>query len=431
MSDTLKSFKDLKLIEQLVEACDKLGFKQPTEVQAESIPYALEGRDLIALAQTGSGKTAAFALPILQALMEKPSGLFACVLAPTRELAFQISKHFEALGSFIGVRCATIVGGVDMVDQAIALSKKPHIVVATPGRLVDHLENTKGFHLKTLKFLVMDEADRLLTMDFEKELENILKVVPFERQTFLFSATMTDKVAKLQPASLKDPVKIQVSEKYSTVDSLKQYYLFIPLVHKDAYLAYTVNELTGNSIIIFTATCNSSQKLAIMLRNLGFSAVSLHGQMSQPKRLGALSSFTSGSRNILVATDVASRGLDLPKVDVVLNYDLPTNSKTYIHRVGRTARAGKSGKSISFVTQYDVEMFQKLETTIGKKMDLFDAPKENVMCLNERVAEAQRFAVMELKYQHASSGGGGGGDNGKRRRSSGGGRSAAKKRPRK
>ncbi|KAI3633196.1 hypothetical protein MIR68_008734 [Amoeboaphelidium protococcarum] len=429
MSDTVKSFKDLKLIEQLVEACDKLGFKQPTEVQAESIPYALEGRDLIALAQTGSGKTAAFALPILQALMEKPSGLFACVLAPTRELAFQISKHFEALGSFIGVRCATIVGGVDMVDQAIALSKKPHIVVATPGRLVDHLENTKGFHLKTLKFLVMDEADRLLTMDFEKELEKILKVVPFERQTFLFSATMTDKVAKLQRASLKNPVKIQVSEKYSTVDSLKQYYLFIPLVHKDAYLAYTVNELTGSSIIIFTATCNSSQKLAIMLRNLGFSAVSLHGQMSQPKRLGALSSFTSGSRNILVATDVASRGLDLPKVDVVLNYDLPTNSKTYIHRVGRTARAGKSGKSISFVTQYDVEMFQKLETTIGKKMDLFDAPKENVMCLNERVAEAQRFAVMELKDQHASSGGGGG-DNGKRRRSSGGGRSAAKKRPR-
>jgi ATP-dependent RNA helicase DDX47/RRP3 len=228
-------------------------------------------------------------------------------LTPTRELAFQITEHFDALGSSIGLRCVTIVGGVDMMDQAVALSKKPHIIVCTPGRLVDHLEKTKGFNMKQLRFLVMDEADRLLTLDFGKEIECILSNIPRERQTMLFSATMTDKVAKLQRASLRNPVKVQVSLKYSTVDTLLQYYLFIPLAYKDCYLTYLVNELAGNSIIVFAATCSAAQRLALMLRNLGFPAIALHGQMSQPKRLGALSKFSSGSRKILIATDVASR----------------------------------------------------------------------------------------------------------------------------
>jgi len=351
------------------------------------------------LRKLGQEKTAAFGLPILQALLETPQPLFACILAPTRELAFQISEHLESLGHTIGVRSIVIVRGVEMIDQAIALSKKPHIIVCTPGRLVDHLENTKGFNLKQLKFLVMDEADRLLTMDFEKELETILKVVPTERQTMLFSATMTDKVAKLQRASLKNPVKVSVSTKYSTVDSLMQSFLFIPLSHKNTYLTYIINELSGNSIIIFTSTCNSAQCVALMLRNLGFAAVALHGQLPQPKRLGALNKFSTGNRNILVATDVASRGLDLPKVDCVINFDIPTNSKTYIHRVGRTARAGKSGKSIRFVTQYDVEVFQRLEKLLGKEMPQYSIEKEKVMILHERVAEANRMATMQLKEE--------------------------------
>jgi ATP-dependent RNA helicase DDX47/RRP3 len=392
-----KSFKDLGLVDQLCESCDRLNFKVPTEIQCQAIPYALEKRDIIGLAQTGSGKTAAFGLPILQALLDNPQPLFACILAPTRELAFQISEHMEALGHTIGVRSIAIVGGVEMIEQAIALSKKPHIIVCTPGRLVDHLENTKGFNLSKLKYLVMDEADRLLTMDFEKELETILKVVPTERHTMLFSATMTDKVAKLQRASLKNPVKVSVSTKYSTVDTLLQNYIFIPLLHKNTYLTYIVNELCGNSIIIFTSTCNSAQSIALMLRNLGFAAVSLHGQMTQPKRLGALNKFSSGSRTILVATDVASRGLDLPKVDCVINFDIPTNSKTYVHRVGRTARAGKSGKAITFVTQYDIEVFQRLENLLGKQMEQYSIEKEKVMVLHERVSEANRMATMQLK----------------------------------
>jgi ATP-dependent RNA helicase DDX47/RRP3 len=202
------------VIEQLAEACQRLGYKQPSEIQMQAIPHALEGRDVIGLAQTGSGKTAAFALPILQALWNAPQPYFACILAPTRELAIQISEQFEALGSTIGVRCAVLVGGMDMMSQAIVLSKKPHIIVATPGRLVDHLENTKGFNLRNLAFLVLDEADRLLDLDFGDEIDKLLKVIPRERKTLLFSATMTSKVEKLQRASLVNPVKVEVADKW-------------------------------------------------------------------------------------------------------------------------------------------------------------------------------------------------------------------------
>jgi ATP-dependent RNA helicase DDX47/RRP3 len=329
----------------------------------------IAGRDVVALAETGSGKTGAFALPILQALLQKPQRGFALILTPTRELAFQISEQFEALGntlsiwfpkcvflnlqtalsiyagSGIGVQSAVIVGGLDMVTQALVLAKKPHIIVATPGRLVDHLENTKGFSLRSLKFLVriyllniklstqafilqvMDEADRILNMDFELEVDKILKQIPRERQTLLFSATMTKKVEKLQRASLKEPVRVQVSNKYHTVDKLQQYYVFIPAKFKvvkirsfyevfstkhpktlqDCYLVYVLNELAGNSAMVFCSTCAGAVRVALLLRALGLPAVPLHGQMSQNKRLGALNKFKAQNRSILVSTDVASR----------------------------------------------------------------------------------------------------------------------------
>ncbi|XP_075429976.1 putative ATP-dependent RNA helicase DDX47 isoform X1 [Ascaphus truei] len=392
-----KTFRDLAVTDVLCEACEQLGWKYPTKIQIEAIPMALQGRDIIGLAETGSGKTAAFALPILQTLLENPQRLYALVLTPTRELAFQIAEQFEALGSSIGVKSAVIVGGIDMMSQALALAKKPHVVIATPGRLIDHLENTKGFNLRALKYLVMDEADRILNMDFETEVDKILKVIPRDRKTFLFSATMTKKVQKLQRAALKDPVKCSVSSKYQTVEKLQQFYIFIPSKFKDSYLVYILNELAGNSFMIFCSTCNNTQRVALMLRNLGFTAIPLHGQMSQNKRLGSLNKFKAKSRSILLATDVASRGLDIPHVDVVMNFDIPTHSKDYIHRVGRTARAGRSGRSITFVTQYDVELFQRIEHLIGKKLPAFPTQEEEVMMLNERVSEAQRFARIELR----------------------------------
>ena len=346
-----KTFSELGLVDVLCEACEKVGWKKPSKIQAEAIPVALSGSDVIGLAETGSGKTGSFVLPILQALLDTPQKLFACILTPTRELAFQISEQIEALGATIGVKCATIVGGMDMVSQAIVLAKKPHVIVATPGRLVDHLENTKGFNLKQLKFLVMDEADRILNQDFEVEVNKILRCIPTERRSMLFSATMTKKVAKLQRASLKDPVKVEVSGSYQTVEKLLQYYLFIPQKFKELYLVHILNEMAGNSFMIFCSTCSSTLRLALMLRSLGLTAIPLNGQMNQNKRLASLNKFKSKSRSILLATDVASRGLDIPHVDIVINFDIPTHSKDYIHRVGRTARAGRAGKAVTFVSQ--------------------------------------------------------------------------------
>jgi ATP-dependent RNA helicase DDX47/RRP3 len=335
---------------------------------------------------------------MLQALLEKPQPLFGLVLAPTRELATQIGQAFEALGSLISLRCAVIVGGLDMVPQAIALSKKPHVIVATPGRLVDHLEKTKGFSLRTLKYLVMDEADRLLDMDFGPSIDKILKFVPRERRTYLFSATMSSRVESLQRASLRDPVRVSISSnKYQTVSTLLQHYLFIPHQRKDTYLVFLVNDFAGQSTIIFTRTVWETQRIAILLRTLGFGAIPLHGQLSQSARLGALNKFRSGNRSILVATDVAARGLDIPKVDVVINLDLPQDSKTYIHRVGRTARAGKSGVAISIVTQYDVELYQRIEAALGKKLTEYPAEKEEVLAFQTRVEEAQREARIGMK----------------------------------
>ncbi|KAL8873350.1 MAG: hypothetical protein Q9174_001170 [Haloplaca sp. 1 TL-2023] len=421
-----ETFHDLGIIDQLCDACNALGYKAPTPIQKEAIPLALQQRDLIGLAETGSGKTAAYALPILQALMEKPQNLFSLVMAPTRELAYQISQAFEALGSLINVKSCVIVGGMDMVSQAIALGKKPHVVVATPGRLLDHLENTKGFSLRTLKYLVMDEADRLLDLDFGDIIDKILKgirapqsiplivpgaltlflVLPRERRTYLFSATMTSKVESLQRASLANPLRVSIStNKYQTVATLLQNYLFLPHKDKDLYLVYLLTRFAAQSIIVFTRTVNEAQRLALLVRSLNMKAIPLHGQLSQSARLGALGKFRAGeSVNILIATDVAARGLDIPSVDVVINFDLPPDSKTYIHRVGRTARAGKSGKALSLITQYDVEIWQRIENALGKKLDEYQTQKDEIMVFGETVNEAQREAIRKMKDLHEKRG---------------------------
>ncbi|KAF1842224.1 DEAD-domain-containing protein [Cucurbitaria berberidis CBS 394.84] len=420
-SEAKKTFADLGVREELCDACENLKFTTPTPIQVQSIPLALEGRDVIGLAETGSGKTAAFVLPILQSLLEKPQALFGLIMAPTRELAYQIAQQVDALGSIINVKCATLVGGMDMVPQAIALSKRPHIVVATPGRLLDHLENTKGFSLKYLKYLVLDEADRLLDLDFGPVLDKILKVLPRDgRHTYLFSATMSSKVESLQRAALQNPVRVSISSSsHQVVSTLLQRYFFLPHKHKDLYLIHLLNDNIGHPTIIFTRTVNETQRIAVLLRTLGFGAIPLHGQLSQSARLGALSKFRSRSRDILVATDVASRGLDIPSVDLVVNLDLPSDSQTYVHRVGRTARAGKSGKAVSFVTQYDVEIWLRIENALGSKIEEEVIDKDEAMVYMERVSEAQRVAIREMKDIHEQRGKGRGGGGGGRGRGGG------------
>eukprot|EP00584_Thalassiosira_punctigera_P006980 CAMPEP_0172528422 /NCGR_PEP_ID=MMETSP1067-20121228/2815_1 /TAXON_ID=265564 ORGANISM="Thalassiosira punctigera, Strain Tpunct2005C2" /NCGR_SAMPLE_ID=MMETSP1067 /ASSEMBLY_ACC=CAM_ASM_000444 /LENGTH=506 /DNA_ID=CAMNT_0013312321 /DNA_START=104 /DNA_END=1620 /DNA_ORIENTATION=+ len=402
---TKTPFSAFNLHPTLLSSIASLKWEFASQIQASSIPAALEGRDVVGLAETGSGKTGAFTIPMLNYLLEKPQkSVFAVILAPTRELAFQIHEVVVALGRGMGATSVCVVGGVDSASQAIALARSPHVVVATPGRLLDHLQNTKGFHLRQLKYLVLDEADRMLSMDFEREIDEILDAIPDSetggRRTMLFSATMTSKVEKLQRASLADPIKVEVSTKFQTPKKLLQSYLFVPAKYKDCYLTYLINEHVGQSILVFGATCNNVQRLALMLRNLGFPALCLHGQMSQPKRLGALTKFKAGGRDILICTDVASRGLDIPSVDVVINFDLPGHGKDYVHRVGRTARAGRSGKAVAMVTQYDVEVYQRLEHLLGQRLPEYEmAPEEEVLLLLERVNEAQRLATREVKEQ--------------------------------
>ncbi|KAF8070410.1 P-loop containing nucleoside triphosphate hydrolase protein [Lyophyllum atratum] len=410
-----KTFSDLGLCAPLLEALDQLKYTIPMQIQADCIPSALSGRDIIGIAPTGSGKTLAFALPILHRLWDNPQSCFACVLSPTRELAYQISAQFESLGASMGVRCVVIVGGDDdRVQQAIRLAKKPHIIVATPGRLHDHLKSTKGFSLRQLKHLVLDEADRLLDLDFQLEITEILKTIPKDRSTYLFSATMTENVSKLQRASLSDPIRVDVSSfKYKTVSSLLQYYLICPLVDKEVTLVYILNSLAQNSMIVFVRTVADAKRLSLILRTLAFNAVPLHGELSQSQRLGAFNRFKSGKSNILVATDLASRGLDVPSVDIVINYDTPTHSKDYIHRVGRTARAGRAGKSLLMVTQYDAELMLRLEKVLDRKLDLYPTEPEEIALLKERVHEAGRLARNQLKDESKDM------DRGRKRRSRG------------
>jgi len=394
------TFAELGICKELVEACDLMGWKEPTRIQAEAIPHALQGKDLIALAQTGSGKTGAFALPIIQDLLENrdvQQSFFACVLSPTRELAIQIAEQFEALGSAIGLRCVVLVGGVDRMQQVLAIGKRPHIVVGTPGRLLDHLTDTKGFSLKKIKYLVLDEADKLLNVEFEKALDDILKEIPKDRRTFLFSATMTKKVNKLQRACLRNPAKVEAASKYSTVDSLKQEFYFVPADYKDCYLLHVLNERRESMIMIFVRTCESTRLLALMLRNLGLKAMSISGQMSQDKRLGALNRFKAKDCNILICTDVASRGLDIQGVDMVINYDIPMNSKDYVHRVGRTARAGRSGYAVSLVNQYEAQWFVMIEQLLGKKIDQCKVDPDEIMILKEPISDAKRIALTKMK----------------------------------
>ena len=396
----VESFAALGVCQDICSACERVGWAKPTAIQQKAIPYALQKRDLIALAETGSGKTGAFAIPILQSLLDTKQRMFAVVLAPTRELCVQIADTFEALGADMALSTVVLMGGMDMTTQTLALSKKPHVIVASPGRLVDHLTSTKGFHISGIKFLVMDEADRLLSMDFGTAIDQILEAAPVERQTFLFSATMTSKVSKLQRASLRKPVKVEINSKYDTVSTLVQNYMLVPFKYKQTYLTAVLHHLSSYSGIIFVDTCLNAQKMATMLRHLGFEAICLHGQMNQTQRLHSLNSFKSGSKSLLVATDVAARGLDIPQVDIVVNFDIPKNSKDYVHRVGRTARAGRSGRSITFVTQYDIEEFKKIETLINLTMEEYsEVSEDQAMVHHEKVLEALRSAHIEIKQK--------------------------------
>ncbi|KAG0080269.1 putative RNA helicase [Linnemannia elongata] len=398
------SFGQLGLASWLVNALKAMSITAPSEIQTKCIPEILAGKDVIGGAKTGSGKTAAFALPILQKLSEDPYGVFAVILTPTRELAFQIAEQFNVLGKTINLKDVVVVGGLDMMTQAIALSKRPHIIIATPGRLRDHINSSgDSMNLSKVKFLVLDEADRLLTETFAEDLGGILEVLPKKRQTLLFTATMTDAVLELagptDNAAKPPPFVYQCKTNVSTVKTLTQSYIFIPSHLRETYLAYLLRseDFIKKSIIIFTGRCRTAETLRVMLRELGIACTALHSEMSQQERLNSLAKFRGGIISVLIATDVGSRGLDIPSVQWVLNYDIPRDPTDYIHRVGRTARAGRGGQAVSMISERDIELVHDIESRINKTMGEYPVSENKALELLTEVTSAKRAATMALQ----------------------------------
>ncbi|KAB1260096.1 putative ATP-dependent RNA helicase DDX49 [Camelus dromedarius] len=323
---------------------------------------------------------------------------------PRGELAYQIAEQFRVLGKPLGLKDCIIVGGMDMVAQALELSRKPHVVIATPGRLADHLRSSNTFSIKKIRFLVMDEADRLLEQgctDFTVDLEAILAAVPAHRQTLLFSATLTDTLRELQGLATNQPFFWEAQAPVRTVEQLDQRYLLVPEKVKDAYLVHLIQNFQDEhedwSIIIFTNTCKTCQILCMMLRKFNFPTVALHSMMKQKERFAALAKFKSSIYRILIATDVASRGLDIPTVQVVINHNTPGLPKIYIHRVGRTARAGRQGQAITLVTQYDIHLVHAIEEQIKKKLEEFSVEEAKVLQILTQVNVVRRECEIKLE----------------------------------
>ena len=392
------TFDNIKLDAWLVAACTYLGIRSPTAVQSSCIPPILSGRDCIGCAQTGSGKTAAFALPILQSLAADPYGIFALVLTPTRELAIQIADQFKAFGAHISIRVSVVVGGMDMVEQGLQLAQKPHVVVGTPGRIADHIKST-DLSLKRARFLVMDEADRLLAPSFQPDLETIFSSLPAKRQTLVFSATLTDTLQQLRAITNSNCFFWSEVTKTATVSTLDQRYVFIPAKVRDTYLVHLVDLFyagESKTVLIFTSTCRSCQVLTELLRRLEYPCVSMHSFMSQSERIAALAKFKSSLIKVLVCTDVGSRGLDIPRVGVVVNYNVPSCPKDYVHRVGRTARAGLCGRAVTLVSQFDVKRLQAIEEHIGSKMEKLDVEEGVALKSLQTVSITRREVEVRL-----------------------------------
>lgn len=432
-----KNFSALGICTPLVRALRMVAINVPTPIQSACIPAILEGRDVIGGAETGSGKTLAFALPILHNLFKDTVGGYAVILTPTRELGVQLHEQFLAVGqgSRMGLKCALVLGGMDMTRQANELGEqRPHIIVATPGRLVDLLSSgaAQEWGLERCKFVVLDEADRLLSPTFAPALAYLFSILPpaHMRQTLLFTATLTPEIERLtektpEPGKLP-PLLRKIDMDTSTPDSLIQQYTLVPSHMREPYLVYLLNnppcenkvkvhaelsdvyrthkapKIKGGEepsfplTIVFVSRCKNAELLSRMLTELGIPNVSLHSMLSQFTRLHNLQMFRARRVPILISTDVGSRGLDVPDVELVVNWDVPAAWEDYIHRVGRTARKGRRGWAVSFVTEHDVELIQAIEAKIHKRLDELELPEAQVLDRLSHISAAKRVASMEL-----------------------------------
>jgi ATP-dependent RNA helicase RhlE len=371
----MTSFKQLKLIDPLLRAVAQENYQQPTPIQAQSIPLLLAGRDILGCAQTGTGKTAAFALPLLQLLTQsnaaqgKPA-IRVLVLSPTRELAAQIEESFGAYARYLKLRHLVIFGGVKQNPQVTALRRGVHILVATPGRLLD-LVGQGYIHLGQVQFFVLDEADRMLDMGFIHDIRKVIKLLPEKRQNLLFSATLPPDITRLAGSFLSNPARVEVSPPSSTVDQIEQRVMFVDRRDKPSLLIEQLSQPSMARVLIFTRTKHGANRLVKQLNKARIPAAAIHGNKSQNVRRRALAGFHSGEISILVATDLASRGIDVENISHVFNFDLPHEPEVYIHRIGRTGRAGLSGVAISFCDASETADLRSIERLIGNEIPVY------------------------------------------------------------
>ncbi|OAB47882.1 DEAD/DEAH box helicase [Paenibacillus antarcticus] len=367
------TFNDLKLIPEILKALSNENYTAPTPIQEQSIPAVLEGRDLLGCAQTGTGKTAAFSLPIIQLLSaqkSKPSTIRrirSLILTPTRELALQISDNIQAYSKFTDLRCTAIVGGVSQKVQERALNNGADIIIATPGRLID-LINQKRIDLQYVQILVLDEADRMLDMGFIHDVKRIITKMPAKRQTLFFSATMPPEITKMVKTLLNNPVKVEITPVSSTVDRITQSLYMVDKANKQKQLNHLLQDKSIVSALVFTRTKHGADRVVRELDKVKVPAQAIHGNKSQNARQLALSNFRSGVTRVLVATDIAARGIDIDELSHVINFNLPNIPETYVHRIGRTGRAGLSGVAISFCEHEEIPFLKDIEKLIGKSI---------------------------------------------------------------
>ena len=388
------TFKELNLVDPILKAIDYEGYEHPSPIQAQSIPLLLEGQDLLGCAQTGTGKTAAFAIPILQKLYQSridikaKRPIKALVLTPTRELATQVAQSFKAYGRHTKLVTAVIFGGVSQKSQVSALYAGVDILVATPGRLCD-LMGQGLCDLSYVSMFVLDEADRMLDMGFIHDVKKIIASLTQNRQTLLFSATMPKEIAALAETILKNPVTVSVTPVSSTVDAIEQYIYFVDKPNKSHLLIDLLKDRKITSALVFSRTKHGADKINKALNKFGIASGVIHGNKSQGARQKALSDFTSGITRILVATDIAARGIDIDQLSHVINYDLPNEPETYIHRIGRTGRAGHRGIAISFCDFDEKAYLKDIQKLIGKDISVIDNNPYPMQIFEPRVPQTK------------------------------------------
>jgi ATP-dependent RNA helicase RhlE len=400
-------FKELEIIDPILAALEKEGYSTPTPIQAQSIPHALEGRDILGCAQTGTGKTAAFSIPILQTLHHNNPGnkkpIIRClILTPTRELAIQIQESMEVYGRNLSIRSGVIFGGVGQQQQTDMLRRGIDILIATPGRLLDLIQ--QGFiRLHQLDIFVLDEADRMLDMGFIHDVKKIVQLLPKKRQTLFFSATMPDEIQHLAYSILNEPIKVEVNPVSSTAEKIAQYVFYVDKENKIKLLQDVLKNEEIKNVLVFSRTKHGADKIVKRIKQLGISAEAIHGNKSQTARQKALKAFKNQDLRVLVATDIAARGIDVDDLQYVINFDIPNVPETYVHRIGRTGRAGAEGISYSFCQADERSFVRAIEKLTGKKLivvedhdhpalelDPTPMPKKTVQ--HRRPSQGRRFA---------------------------------------